>query len=69
MLELSFKVVTSGESSIGRDEDCDLSIDAVSLSRKHAVILVVNGTHFVMDNGSRNKTTRKSVRANKHIQA
>ena len=52
-----------GESSIGRDEDCDLSIDAVSLSRKHAMFLVENGTHFVMDNSSRNKTFRKSVRA------
>lgn len=54
--------VYEGESSIGRDIDCDLSIDARSLSRKHSVLLVVKGTHFVMDNGSRNKTYRKSVR-------
>ena len=55
--------ITPGESTIGRDEDCDLSIDAVSLSRKHAVVLVEKGTHFVMDNSSRNRTFRKSVSA------
>lgn len=41
--------------------ECDLSIEAVSLSRKHAIILVERGTHFVMDNGSRNKTFRGEV--------
>lgn len=50
-----------GESSIGRVSECDLTIEAVSLSRKHAIILVERGTHFVMDNGSRNKTLRGEV--------
>lgn len=51
-----------GESSIGRGADCDLSVEAVSLSRKHAVVLVERGTHFVLDNASRNKTFRGEVR-------
>ena len=51
----------AGESSIGRVSECDLTIEAVSLSRKHAVILIERGTHFVMDNGSRNKTLRGKV--------
>ena len=54
-------ILFSGESSIGRSVDCDLSIETVSLSRKHAVILVEGGTHFVQDNDSRNKTYRGSV--------
>lgn len=59
--------VCVGESSIGRDVDCDLSIDAVSLSRKHAVILVERGTHFVLDNASRNKTLRGVVSGRKRL--
>lgn len=51
----------AGETSVGRGADCNLSIDAVSLSRKHAVILVEKGTHFVLDNASRNKTFRGVV--------
>lgn len=55
-------VFNSGECSIGRGDDCDLSIEAVSLSRKHAVILVEGGGHFILDNDSRNKTLRGTVR-------
>ena len=50
-----------GESSIGRGVNCDLSIEGRSLSRKHAVILVESGTHFVQDNASRNRTYRGNV--------
>lgn len=41
--------------------ECDLYINGRSLSREHAVILVEGGTHFVMDNDSRNNTFRKMV--------
>lgn len=51
----------SGQNSIGRGMECDLYINGRSLSREHAVILVEGGTHFVMDNGSRNNTFRKTV--------
>ncbi len=51
-----------GESTIGRDESCDLSIDSIALSRTHAVLLVENGFHFIMDTGSVNKTFRDVVR-------
>jgi len=50
-----------GESSIGRDENCDLSIDSEALSRVHAILLVEQGVHFIKDNKSVNKTFRNSV--------
>ncbi len=38
-----------------------MTLSTGSLSRKHAMILVEQGSHFVMDLGSRNKTFRKMV--------
>lgn len=52
----------AGETTIGRGSGCEVCIDAKSLSRKHTIILVEDGYHFIQDLGSRNKTYRKSVR-------
>ncbi len=38
-----------------------MTLSTGSLSRKHAMILVEQGSHFVMDLGSRNKTFRRMV--------
>lgn len=50
-----------GETTIGRGDDCDVTICAHSLSRQHAQILVEEGSHFIQDLASRNKTFRKLV--------
>ena len=51
----------TGESTIGRSEECDVCIHAKSLSRTHATLLVDGETHFIQDLGSRNKTYRGRV--------
>ena len=51
----------TGESTIGRSEECDVCIPAKSLSRTHATLLVDGETHFIQDLGSRNKTYRGRV--------
>ena len=51
----------AGEVTLGRGSDCDLVIEARSLSRKHAKVLVEGGTHFIQDLDSRNKTHRGTV--------
>ena len=52
----------AGEVTLGRGSDCDLVIEARSLSRRHATVLVEGGTHFIQDLDSRNKTYRRTVR-------
>lgn len=60
MLSLS-PLTRKGESTIGRDEECDVCIPVRALSRQHATILVEEGEHFVQDLDSRNYTYRKGV--------
>lgn len=45
-----------GENIVGRTEECDISLDEHSISRKHAVIRLHAGKVFVKDDGSKNKT-------------
>ena len=45
-----------GEHVVGRSEECDLQIEDASLSRKHALLLVSEGTVIVRDLGSKNGT-------------
>ena len=54
-------VNVTGETILGRGSESNLVIPAKSLSRTHATILVEDGTHFVQDLGSRNKTYRGTV--------
>lgn len=42
--------------TIGRDPDCDIPVDHASLSRKHAKVLVSEGSCLITDLGSRNGT-------------
>jgi pSer/pThr/pTyr-binding forkhead associated (FHA) protein len=46
-----------GENSIGREKGCDILIDHNSLSRRHAIVKVTNGTVTVRDCGSKNNTS------------
>ena len=48
--------VTSIRTIIGRSEDCDLVIDDPSLSRRHALLEVVDDTAHISDCGSQNGT-------------
>ena len=41
---------------VGRDPDCVVRIDSVTLSRRHAQIVVTNGEATVEDLGSKNGT-------------
>ena len=41
---------------VGRDADCVVRIDSVTLSRRHAQIVVTNGEATVEDLGSKNGT-------------
>lgn len=49
-------VLSTGRWVIGRDVDCDLILEDLSVSRRHAEILVVGGRVHVIDLGSRNGT-------------
>ena len=60
-LSLTAPQTHSGESTIGRDDECDVPIPVRALSRRHAILLVEEGEHFIMDLGSRNCTYRRGV--------
>jgi hypothetical protein len=42
--------------SIGRSPDCDIFLDAVTVSRRHAVLIRRDGDFFIEDQGSLNGT-------------
>jgi hypothetical protein len=42
--------------TIGRSPDCDIFLDDVTVSRKHAVLVEKDGTYFIEDQGSLNGT-------------
>jgi DNA-binding winged helix-turn-helix (wHTH) protein len=46
----------AGSNVVGRDVDCVVRIDSVTLSRRHAQIIVTNGEATVEDLGSKNGT-------------
>jgi hypothetical protein len=45
-----------GETTIGRSPDCDIFLDDVTVSRRHAVITEQNGHFVIEDQGSLNGT-------------
>ena len=48
---------TQGErTTIGRSPDCEIFLDDVTVSRRHAVLVQRNGAFFVEDQGSLNGT-------------
>jgi len=48
--------LTAGRTTIGRDPACDLVIDNLSVSRRHAAVDFVNGVCTIEDTGSSNGT-------------
>src|SRR5882724_10701803 len=48
--------ILKAQFTIGRGADNDLVINNSKLSRHHAVIEVVSGSHYVSDSGSQNGT-------------
>jgi DNA-binding winged helix-turn-helix (wHTH) protein len=54
--------LTDGEHLAGRDDDCALVIDASTVSRRHARIIVVSGAATIEDLGSTNGTHVKGRR-------
>jgi hypothetical protein len=55
----------SDRTTIGRSPDCDIFLDDVTVSRKHAVLLEQNGAYVIEDQGSLNGTfvNRKRIEA------
>ncbi len=48
--------LTKDVTTIGRHPECDVVIDENSVSRRHAQILLINGSYYVQDLDSRNGT-------------
>ena len=53
--------ISSSTIVIGRAPDCDVSFDDANISRRHAEIKVVMGSHVISDLGSTNGTTVNGV--------
>ncbi len=56
-------VLRSGRYTIGRSDDCDITIDSTTVSRKHAVLVERGNTWWVFDLGSTNGTRVNGTRA------
>jgi sigma-B regulation protein RsbU (phosphoserine phosphatase) len=48
--------LNKGESAIGRSPECDVVLDFAAVSRRHAIIALVEDQYWVKDMGSRNGT-------------
>jgi len=62
LLESREVELSEGENFLGRDRDSVLWIDHTSVSRRHARILIADGTATLEDLGSKNGTHRKGDR-------
>jgi DNA-binding winged helix-turn-helix (wHTH) protein len=49
--------LAEGSNIVGRDRDCEVSIDSGTISRRHAKIVVTNGQATIEDLGSKNGTS------------
>ena len=64
--------VPQGErTTIGRSPDCDIFLDDVTVSRKHAVLLEQDGEYVIEDQGSLNGTfvNRKRIDAGTRLES
>ena len=48
--------MSAGSNVVGRDADCNVRIDSVTISRRHAQIVLTNGEATVEDLRSKNGT-------------
>jgi pSer/pThr/pTyr-binding forkhead associated (FHA) protein len=57
--------------TIGRSPDCDIFLDDVTVSRKHAVLVEQNGDYVIEDQGSLNGTfvNRKRIDAGTRLES
>jgi pSer/pThr/pTyr-binding forkhead associated (FHA) protein len=57
--------------TIGRSPDCDIFLDDVTVSRKHAVLVEQNGDYVIEDHGSLNGTfvNRKRIEAGTRLES
>lgn len=61
-----FKIVAP-EMLIGRSDDCHIKIEDDGVSRRHARVVVEEGQHILMDNGSTNGTFANGARVDRHV--
>ncbi len=64
--------VPGGErTTIGRSPDCDVFLDDVTVSRKHAVLVEQDGDYLIEDQGSLNGTfvNRRRIEAATRLQS
>jgi DNA-binding winged helix-turn-helix (wHTH) protein len=60
--------LTAGANVIGRDPDVEVTLDASTVSRRHARLLVTSGTVGLEDLGSKNGTFRGGERVSTPVQ-
>lgn len=60
--------LSEGENVVGRDEDVHVRLDASTVSRRHARLVVTAGHTMLEDFGSKNGTFREGVRVTAPIQ-
>ena len=58
-------ILGQGESTVGRDADCDVVINDASVSRHHAIIVVAGRQALIRDLDSKNGTRVGGVRINR----
>ena len=58
-------ILGQGESTVGRDADCDVVINDASVSRRHAIIVVAGRQALIRDLDSKNGTRVGGVRINR----
>ena len=60
--------LTAGENVVGRDPDADVRLDASTVSRRHARLVVTGDSAVLEDFGSKNGTFRGSERVTSPVQ-
>jgi DNA-binding winged helix-turn-helix (wHTH) protein len=56
--------LSAGENVLGRDSAADVCIDAVGVSRRHAMIVIADGRATLVDLSSKNGTYANGIRVN-----
>ena len=64
----TFSLINRMETTIGRDGDCDIVLDHVSVSKVHAKIIARGNLYYLVDNGSTNGIVVNGKRVGGKIQ-